>query len=289
MQCPKCGAHNPDGAINCNLCFAKFYEEPKRAVSEAEGPELAAPDAESAESALEIPEEPAAKTGGIDWPATLKRAGEGGLAAAGGAAFFLVSIGLARLAGLQLMEFLFAGRLVLVFNLSIFLMTMYLFALMSGGVFGNVRERPNLVLTRRLVAATIGLACWLVVLYAAIIRNAGSITVTSGLSTYTIVELSGFALTASLIAFSDGMDAADGYKTSLYQAAGGLAGAVIAMVNIIVSMLTLGWIVSMAPETGAHVVAFFLRLAVNVLTVAFVIGAAFWFGTSIGYDLAQKK
>lgn len=272
--CPRCGAENPDDAKSCNLCFRRFYEE-----SEKEQP------AEGAEEKV-VAAVPASKSKDEGFP--VKAALNGGAAALTGVAFFLGSLGLIQMFGLGLESFFFIGRTVQMLNLSVFLMSVYLFALVTGGVFGNVIERPNSILMKRSIAATVSLSVWLILIYFLIVRNAGAIVVTSTLSIYTAAMLVAYIVAGTLVAFGDGVEKGLASDLVWYETAGGAAGSLASVVPVIISMLLLSRIVSVKPETSGEIAWFVIEVGINAVIVGFLAGFLYWTGCEYFRRLAAK-
>ncbi len=293
--CPRCGAENPDDAKSCNLCFKRFYDEPEREapVEVLEEEETQAVAAEPLPAGRQVQvgaakeKEDVAGSTGAGFP--LKAAMNGGVAALTGVAFFLGSLGMIQVFGLGLESFFFIGRTIQMLNLTVFLMSVYLFALVTGGVFGNVMDRPNSVLMKRSIAASISLSIWLVLVYFLIVRNAGAIVVTTTLSIYTAAMLVAYVIAGTLVALGDGVEKGLTSDLVWYETAGGAAGSLASVVPVILSMLLLSSLVSVKPETTVDIAWFVIKVGVNAVVVGFLAGFSFWSGCEYFRRLAAKR
>jgi hypothetical protein len=281
MRCPQCGAENPDDAKSCNLCFARFNDGSIVKEPEKSGEtEKQSSYATSGQTAAEMT---------MSGSHIIKAALNGGLAAMTGVIFFLGSIGLIKVFGLGLGSFLFMGRTVQTLNLTVFLMTIYLFSLLTGGVFGNVMDRPNTVLLRRSIAASCALLIWLALIYMLIVRNAGTIVVTTGVSMYTLAMLVVLVVSGITVAFGDGIEKGITSDLVWYETAGGAIGSIIGMVPVIISMASIGWLVSITPESNNEIAIFIVKLVLNTSVVGFLIGFFYWAGCEYFRGIAAKR
>lgn len=261
MDCPYCGAENPDGAESCNLCFRRFGEEP------------ANPDPEQAIIAVR---EAAAKE---EAQAVKLRAMmlSGAIAAVGGSAFFLVSMGIIAKFGMVVPRFLFLGRTTLTFNAGVFVLSVLLFGLISGAVFGNVREEPDKVLTRRLVAAAGSLGVWLVSLYFTIIR--GNADTSGSVFAASIIPLfMAFPITAVALALADPFHDGRERATVNDRLVTGIAVGVACWIPAVLCLALVGWVFPMSPGTAGETISIAVKLTLITLSSAFLFGGLYWAG-----------
>ncbi len=281
MNCPRCGAENPEDAVSCNMCFHRFGEEPKE-------PEMLGSTDEKHQDSrvIETSDRRLYSAGSMS---VVKQAFSGGSAAFTGVAFFISSVALLKVVGINMASFMFTGKTVLVFNFSVLLMSVYYFALLTGGVFGNIIQQPNKVLAKRLIAATIALAVWLLLMNFVILKSAGSAGIVTGLSIYTSAMLIVFPFAAAVIAFADGLNGSVTSRELWYEVVGGIIGSMIGMIPIVISLAMIDRLAPMVPQPGSETYVFIIKLIINISVVGFLVGAFFWLGCAVFKRIAARK
>lgn len=272
MNCPKCGAVNPEGAEHCNLCFFGFVErtEPEPTLK---------------------PEEPAdgARTGTpIDRFLTknvLRQSWQGGLAALAGGLLFLVSLGLLQAIGVTVLSFIFENIGINVSNLAFFILAAGVFAAFCGGVGGNLDGKRDAVPVVRMMAGFIGLGIWVGLLFSFKPADLSVILwLTDGLPGV-LVALAVFPLAAVFIGASESFGEDLDFSRAGYGAAGGLVAglATAAFAGLVLLAVPL---FGTANPAGVFAIAFFsLKLSIAVCLIGFVFGAGLWLGIGVADEL----
>jgi hypothetical protein len=155
MNCPNCGAANPEGAAHCNLCFYNFTGPADSSAAEVAKPVAASP---------AKPKRFALAMSALDSFLRDKKirgiALAGGGAAVSGAWLILASFSVLHFLNIRAFDFLFSIMNVDPGKLSLFIVLLSLFGLLVGGIAGNVNDKRAIVPGARVVAAAIGLSLW---------------------------------------------------------------------------------------------------------------------------------
>ncbi len=263
MECPKCGAVNPDGAEFCNLCHLSFFER-------VEAPVVALT------SGAKAPTRPERKQASKPLGPSAALASRGGLIAISAGGLFLLFLGLFQAIGLPIFKFLWLGVMINKPALSYFLLITGLFTMISGAVAGNLADQKNIVPVVRLLAGLTGVAIWVgLILGLKPAAQTFAAWLASGIGGM-VAGVAAFPITGLCLglveAFGDEWDAG----LMLRQGIGGLvAGGAVALVATLaftaVSLfgeeMPIGW--------GA-VVFFSFKLGIGTLLFGFLAGFSFW-------------
>lgn len=277
MDCPKCGAFNPDGAEHCNLCFHSFIDRPEVTSEDEREPEPSAGD--GATDMYSVP-----LLGRLSGR-VLKQSGQGAIAAVGGGLVFLISLGFLQLIGIKALSFMFPKLGLDIAAVKFFILAAGLFAAFCGGIGGNLNGKRDAVPAIRMMAGLIGLAVWVGLLYAAKPADASlTFWLTGGLPGI-LVALSVFPVTAAFIGASESFGEEFDFSRAGYGAAGGLAAGLAASVVAGLALLAAPLFGTANPAGFFPVTLFSLKIIITVC----LIGGLFGFGLWLGIGLADER
>lgn len=266
MQCPKCGAENPDNAENCNLCFHSFVT---RQPENDQSPRQEAVLAEKSD---------------LLNPGVRKLAVKGGLAGLIGAWLFLASLTVIHVFGVRVFDFLFTDLGINRPNLSFFILAISLFALMSGGIGGNLEDKRDIVPAVRTVAALVGLGIWVGIVFA--IKPAATaffLWLTSG-ALGIVTALTVFPLTAACLGMSESFGKDMSASKALWGAAGGFVAGTITAAIVAIAYLATPIFGTATPSGVIAIIFFALEMLFITGLTGFVGGALLW----LAIELAER-
>lgn len=258
MRCPKCGAENPDNAENCNLCFHSFVERPP-AVDQPERQTVVLTEKSD-----------------ILNPEIRKTSLKGGFAGALGAWMFLISLTVIHVSGVRVFDFLFSSLGINRPNLSFFILAVSLFALLSGGIGGNLDGKRDIVPAVRTVAALVGLGLWIGIVFA--IKPADSaffLWLTDG-ALGIITALAVFPLAATFLGMSESIGEELSSSRALWGAAGGFISGIITAAIVAVGYLATPVFGTATPSGIIAISVFALEVLIISGVIGFVAGASLW-------------
>lgn len=258
MRCPKCDAENPENAENCNLCFHSFIERPP-AVEQSE-------------------RQPAvlAEKSDILNPDIRKTSLRGGLAGTLGAWLFLVSLTVIHISGVRVFNFLFSDLGINRPNLSFFILAISLFALLSGGVGGNLEGKRDIVPAIRTVAALVGLGVWIGIVFA--IKSTDSdffLWLTDG-ALGIITALTVFPLVSTCLGMVESFDEEISPLRVLWGAAGGFVSGIVTAAIVAVGYLATPVFGTATPSGAVAISVFALEILFITGVIGFAAGASLW-------------
>jgi hypothetical protein len=267
MDCPKCGAVNPEGAEHCNLCFHSFVEPKQR--------ETANPETGNQEIDVKQESNP-------NEPVTLgtsvipREVASGAAAALGGGLLFLAGLCLLSLLGINVFRFASNGLTIDTTGLAFTLLLACIFGVMSGGIAGNIKDKHNAAPVLRLMGALIAIAVWFGIVFAI---KPSDLTYMSWLT----VGIAGraaallvFPMIMTAIGISDSLDHEMDIKKTVYSAIGGLAAGMITAVMSISIFAALPVFGTMLPNGFIEVFVFGAKMVVLVSAVSLLSGTAMW-------------
>jgi hypothetical protein len=275
VECPKCGAENPEGAESCNLCFYRLV--PARITVKVK--DLTAATAES--DALEEGSEVSAP-GGSPINTTIKHTAlVGGFAGVSGAWLIIASFSVLHFLNIRAFDFLFSFNGVVRGKLSLFVVFLSLFGLLVGGIAGNVSGKRAIVPASRVVAAAIGLSLWTGLLQLATSRGLDLIEWLSQGWVGALATLATFPIAAAAIGACEAFGEDWSGPRALAGAIGGLVAGfltagLVANTYIIVSVFG-----TVVPDGFWPVTTFGAKLVLITGIFSFVGGASLWLAIEV--------
>ncbi|MFA5866499.1 MAG: zinc ribbon domain-containing protein [Actinomycetota bacterium] len=258
MQCPKCGAENPVGAANCNLCFYSFVERPPTTITAGE----------------EASGKPG-KTGFLTEEArseVLKGGGAGVI----GSLLFLTSLTIIHVSGVKVFDFLFSSLGVNKGNLSFFILLISMFALLCGGVGGNLDNKREIVPVIRSVAALAGLGIWAgLIVWLKPADIALIVWLTDG-ATGIILALASLPFAAMFLGLSESFGEDLEPSQALWGAIGGFLSGIVTAAVVAASYAITPVFGTAAPTGVLSVIGFSIKLAIITSFTGFIAGASLW-------------
>lgn len=271
MDCPKCGAANPEGADHCNLCLLSFVEKP-----------LPKPETKVTHTPSRERIKPA---GRFLTENVLRQAFQGGLAAFMGGLMFLLSLGILQAVGITAFSFLFDFLGINPNHLAFFILATGVFAAFCGGVGGNLDGKRDAVPVVRMMAGFIGLGIWAGLLFAIKPADAEIILwLTDGLLGK-LVALTVFPLTAVFFGASESFGEDLDFSRAGYGAAGGLAAGLATAIAAGLVLLAIPLFGTANPVGFFPIAFFFLKLSFAVSLIGMVFGAGIWLGIGVADEL----
>jgi hypothetical protein len=258
VKCPKCGAENPENAENCNLCWHSFIDK-RPADNEPERQPAVLADKED-----------------LINPDVRKMALKGGIAAILGAWLFLASLTIIHIIGVRVFDFLFTNLGINRPNLSFFIMAIGLFALLSGGIGGNLDDKRDIVPAVRTVAALAGLGIWVGIVFA--LKPADTaffLWLTDG-ALGIVTSLTVFPLTAAFLGMSESFGKDMSASRALWGAGGGLVSGVITGTIVAIGYLASPVFGTATPTGVIAIFVFASEMLIITGVTGFIGGASLW-------------
>jgi hypothetical protein len=265
MECPKCGATNPEGAEHCNLCLRSFVE---RAPAERPEPVVSSTDTDDVRKRLRLPDVHLSPATALAW--------HGGLTAVSAGLLFLFSLGVFQLVGLPVLKFLFLGVTLNKPALSFFLLVTGLFTLVSGAVAGNLLGKKNLVPVVRLLGGMIGAGVWVGLVFAVKPAAQSFAGWLAGSLVGMAVGVSAFPITALCLSLTESFGEEWDPARAVRSAIGGLAAGSITALAAILAFIAIPLFGEDMPVGFLLVSWFSVKVALCAVAIGFTSGFAFW-------------
>ncbi len=258
MQCPKCGAENPESAANCNLCFYSFIERPPVDV-----PPLEKNDRKSPRRDL-LTEE------------TRDEALKGGVAGAVGGWLFLASLTIIHITGVKVYDFLFSGLGLNRPNLSFFILLISVFALVCGGVAGNLDNKSEIVPAIRTIAALAGLGLWAGLVGWLKPADEALIVWLTGGAAGILTALASLPFVAMFLGLAGSFDEDMESARMLWGAGGGFLSGIVSAAAVAAAYAITPIFGTATPAGLLAIAGFSIKLAVIAGVIGFIAGASLW-------------
>jgi hypothetical protein len=265
MECPKCGAINPEGAEHCNLCLRSFVE---RAPAEPPEPLTVSVDTNDVRKGWRLPY--------VHLSPATALASHGGLIAVSAGLLFLLSLGVFQLVGLPVLKFLFLGVTLNKPALSFFLLVTGLFTLVSGGVAGNLIGKKNLVPVVRLLGGMIGAGLWVGLVFALKPTSQSFAGWLTGSMAGMAVGVASFPITALCLSLTESFGEEWDPALAVRNAIGGLAAGLVIAIVATLAFIAVPLFGEDMPVGFLLVSWFSLKVALCAAAIGFTSGFAFW-------------
>ncbi len=258
MECPKCGAENPAGAANCNLCFHSFVERPPVNIT--------------------VDEETPVKTGKTAFLTDEARSEilKGGVVGAAGGLLFLTSLTIIHVFGLKVFDFLFSTLGVNQGNLSIFILFVSLFALICGGIGGNLENKREIVPVVRSVAALAGAGIWAGLVFLIKPADVALIVWLKDGAAGIVLAFAALPITAMFLGLSESFGEDMSLSGALWGAIGGFLSGIATAAIVAVAYIATPIFGTAAPAGALSVIGFSMKLAAITVILGFFAGAFLW-------------